>query len=95
MTNQKLGVNARQTRKKSIAVFAVEEHGQGMGRARLARVRDASAASLIPICFIKEVVEPGERVHTDGWRGYWPLAKTNYTQVQTKLSASGDPAPRR
>lgn len=83
-------VRGRETHKKSIVVIAVEERGQGMGRVRLGRVPDASAASLVP--FIKEVVEPGDEVHTDGWRGYWPLAQTDYKHVQTKLATSGDPA---
>ena len=40
------------------------------------RVRNASAASLMP--FVEESVEPGSVVHTDGWLGYEPLEKKGY-----------------
>ena len=40
------------------------------------RVRDASAASLMP--FVDESVEPGSVVRTDGWLGYEPLEKKGY-----------------
>ena len=47
-----------------------------MGRIRMRRVRDASAASLVP--FVEESVEPGSTVHTDAWLGYEPLTKKGY-----------------
>jgi len=40
------------------------------------RVRDASAASLIP--FVEESVEPDSLVRTDGRLGYAPLEKKGY-----------------
>ena len=47
-----------------------------MGRIRVRRVRDASAASLGP--FVEQSVEPCSTVHTDGWLGYEPLTKKGY-----------------
>jgi hypothetical protein len=32
------------------------------------RIQDATAASLHP--FVTEAIEPGSRVHTDGWEGH-------------------------
>ena len=66
----------RQTERKALIAVAVEEKGVGMGRIRMRRVRDASAASLVP--FVEESVEPGSTVHTDGWPGYEPLTKKGY-----------------
>jgi transposase-like protein len=70
------GVSGRQTVRKALIAVAVEEKGAGMGRLRMRRVRDASAASLIP--FVEESVEPGSLLHSDGWMGYEPLEKKGY-----------------
>ena len=56
---------------ESIVVGAVEVHGRGSGRIRLAVVPDLSAASLA--AFVAVSVEPGGTVLTDGWQGYAPL----------------------
>lgn len=70
------GLSGRRTERKALMAVAVEEKGVGMGRIRMRRVRDASAASLVP--FVEESVEPASTVHTDGWLGYEPLAKKGY-----------------
>lgn len=70
------GVRGRQTERKALIVIAAEENGRGIGRIRMGRVPDASAASLIP--FVEESVEAGSVVHTDGWLGYEPLEKKGY-----------------
>src|SRR5205807_841063 len=44
----------------------------------------ASAESLIP--FVKDSVEPGSVIHTDGWLGYEPLEKKGYRHTVTFLS---------
>jgi len=44
-----------------------------IGRIRLKRVQDASGPSLEGA--VKEGVEPGSTVHTDGWRGYGQLSE--------------------
>jgi len=85
------GVHGRQTETKAIVAIAVEVHEpKGFGRARLRRLPDVSGASLVP--FVCEVVEPGSKVHTDGWAGYDGLSKHGYSREITVLSASGDPA---
>ena len=47
-------------------MIAAQEDGPGVGRIRMKRIPDASADSLM--VFVKEAIEPGSTVHTDGWR---------------------------
>ncbi len=85
------GVRGRETRKKAIVVIAVEVHEpKGFGRLRMKRIPDCSAASLTP--FVRQAVESGSTVHTDGWGGYSDLAKHGYRRTVTVLSATNDPA---
>ena len=50
---------------QSIVVIAVEvKEPKGFGRIRLRRVSDTSAASVLP--FVKDSIEPGSLVRTDG-----------------------------
>lgn len=80
-------VRGRQTENKSIVVIAAEENGAGIGRIRMARVPDVSAASLVP--FVESVVVPGAIIHTDGWEGYTPLERAGYVHRISKISRSG------
>lgn len=50
---------------KALIVVAAQEDGRGVGRVRMRRNKDASAASLHP--FVLEAIAPGTIVHTDGW----------------------------
>lgn len=85
------GVGGRQTDTKAIVAIAVEmRQPKGFGRVRLKRVADVSAASLTP--FVSQAVEPGSTIHTDGWKGYYHLARQGYRRKVTILSDSGDPA---
>ncbi len=70
------GVIGRQTERKALIAVAAEERGAGLGRIRMQRVQNASAASLMP--FVEESVEPGSVVVTDNWSGYDPLKKKDY-----------------
>jgi len=47
------------------------------------RIPDASAESLMP--FIKDAIEPGSTVHTDGWLGYEPVEAAGYDHEVTFL----------
>lgn len=62
--------------KKALVVVAAEIRGQAIGRIRLRRVPNATAAILLP--FVQETVEPGALVVTDGWRGYLRLEEIGY-----------------
>lgn len=77
------GVSGRETLTKSIVVIAAEEAGRGIGRIRLRRLDDVSRESLLP--FVEDAVEPGSRVHTDGWPGYAGLAAMGYKHKVTCL----------
>ena len=66
-----------------MVAVACEEDGKAIGRIRLRRIRDASAASLD--AFVAEAIEPGSVVHTDGWEGYASLEMKGYTHQVTVL----------
>jgi transposase-like protein len=83
-------VVGRKTLKKSIVAIAVEVRGRGSGRVRMSRVKDVSAASLVP--FVEAAVSPGAVVHTDGWSAYKGIAERGYDHRSRNISASGDPA---
>jgi transposase-like protein len=78
----KPGKPGRSAEGKAIVAVAVEDTSvpgvtkRGMGRIRLARVSDASAASLG--AFLQANVSPGSRVRTDGWSGYTPMPPETY-----------------
>ena len=75
------GLIGRLTQNKVLIVVGAEEDGQGIGRVRLARIPDVTTASLHG--FIRQAVEPGSTVRTDGLRAY--LGLTDYVherQVQ-------------
>jgi transposase-like protein len=65
---------------------AAEERGNAIGRIRMRRVRDVSAASLLP--FVEDAIQPGATVHTDGWMGYRGLARRGYSHKVTNIRRS-------
>jgi transposase-like protein len=84
------GVRGREVETKALVAVACEEDGPGIGRIRLRRVDNASAASLQ--AFIAEAIEPGSLVHTDGWDGYSGLASKGYSHKVTVLQGRKQPA---
>ena len=82
----------RQRGKKVLTGIAVEVfEPKGIGRCRMAVLADASAESLHP--FVTGAVEPGSRVITDGWNGYYGLAGRGYAherRSQRAARARGD-----
>jgi transposase-like protein len=84
-------VRGRQTERKAIVAIAVEVlEPKGFGRVRLRRIADCSASSLNP--FVRDTIEPGSEVRTDGWRGYNQVGAKGYRHVRTVLSTQEDPA---
>ena len=77
------GLPGRLNLKKALVVVAAQEDGPGIGRIRMRQVIDASADSLI--LFIRDSVQPGSIVHTDGWSGYWSLESDGYAHEVTIL----------
>lgn len=73
---QEQDTDGRQALRKALVVIAAEEDGSGIGRIRMGRVADASKRSLKP--FVRQVVEPGSVVHTDGFASYEGLEAMGY-----------------
>lgn len=61
---------------KVLVIVAVEVKDSRIGRIRLRQIPDASARSLGDA--VKEAVEPGSVVRTDGWAGYQRLSEAGY-----------------
>lgn len=70
------GVRGRATASKVLIAVAAEQAGRAIGRIRMRRIPNASAASLH--AFIRDSVEVGSQIHTDGWTGYQGLEKHGY-----------------
>ena len=83
------GKRGRQPGRKALIVVAAQEDGRGIGRIRMRRIADASAASLMP--FVLDSIEPGSVVHTDAWLGYDPLEKDGYRHRVTFLRGHEKP----
>lgn len=71
---------------KGLVLVMVQESPQGLGRIGLARVPDASGASLEAA--IEQAVEPGSRVRTDDWRGYRGLTPLGYEHIVVRSEAA-------
>ena len=84
------GKRGREVESKAIIAVAAEQRGRGIGRIRLRRVKDVSAESLL--AFLQEAVEPGAKIHTDGWRSYAGLPAAGYRHQVTVISGGSEPA---
>ena len=84
------GSYGREGEGKALVVIAAQQDGKGIGRIRLRRVPDASAASLQG--FITESVDPGSTVRTDGWAGYEGLKGKGYGHEVKILSGRSEGA---
>ena len=84
------GVIGRKTEKKALIAVGTEENGKGIGRIRMCRIKDASAASLHP--FVVNNIESGSVIHTDGWEGYSGLDKQGYLHKVTRLRGKKESA---
>jgi transposase-like protein len=73
--------------KKALVAIAVEMRGgDRLGRCRMQVVPDASAETLQ--AFVKDHVEPGSTVVTDGWPSYPGLVKLGYKHEARNQSAA-------
>ena len=83
-------VRGRGAKRKTIVAIATEVRGRGPGRIRMSVVPDVSAISLHE--FISNNVTKGEKIRTDGWKGYNGIETMGYGHIVTNISDSGDPA---
>jgi len=73
--------------KKALVAIAVElKQPRGYGRCRMAILPDASSDTLDPM--VRENVEPGSTVITDGWNGYPHLTAMGYTHDRRSQRAA-------
>ena len=87
------GLTGGRARGKKVMVgIAVEvREPKGIGRCRMLPLVDAAGPSLH--AFVKDHVEPGTKVITDGWQGYRGLEKLGYVhdrRSQRATAASGE-----
>ena len=76
---------------KVLIVMAVEIlQPKGFGRIRLRRIPKDSAPYVIP--FVKDVIEPGAQVRTDGSAAYRSLTELGYIHHRTVMLGSTVPA---
>jgi transposase-like protein len=73
---------------KALVVVAAEVRGDIIGRIRLRQVSEPSKDKLMG--FVKDVVAPGSEVITDGWWGYYGLAKKGVTHEPTVTTGKGE-----
>jgi transposase-like protein len=83
-------VRGRETYTKALVAIAAEADGEGIGRIRLATLPNASGRHLL--AFVEGSIEPGSRVHTDGWEGFRGLKAKGYGHDVTTIKGSGDDA---
>jgi len=84
------GGGRRHIGKKALVAIAAQVDGNGIGRIRLAVVRDSSADSLEP--FVKQSIAPGSVVITDGLPSYLGLKTAGYVHRQRVVRGSGKEA---
>lgn len=84
------GGGRRHVGKKALVAIAAQVDGKGIGRIRMAVVRDSSADSLVP--FVKQSVAPGSAVITDGLPSYLGLEAAGYVHRQRVVRGSGKEA---
>lgn len=70
------GKRGRGAAGKTLVLIAAQADGRKIGRIRLARIVNASAAGLEPA--VQEAIEPGTRIQTDDWSGYGGLTNLGY-----------------
>ena len=72
--------------RQSLVMVAAERDGKRVGRVRLQRVPDASAASLEG--FVQTAVQTGSTMPTDGWPSYSRLEALGYRHEVTVTSGN-------
>lgn len=85
-----VNIRGRGAKRKTIVAIAAEIRGRGTGRIRMRVIPDVSRTSLHG--FIRETVQKGAEVRTDGWTGYEGIGLLGYHDIATNISKGEDPA---
>lgn len=83
---KRAGKRGRGADSKILVVIVAQIDGNRIGRIRMQRIPDASGDSLNRA--IKESIEPGSTVMTDGWEGYSQVKTFGYTHKIVKKDAN-------
>ena len=79
---KKRGKRGRGAEGKVLVLILAEKHGNKTGRIRLRCIEDASAKTLSAA--VKENVEKGSRIETDGWSGYNELRNIGFSHERLR-----------
>ncbi len=85
---EKPGKRGRGASGKTIVIAAVEKERHKLGRIRLEVIPDCSSDSILP--FIDKYIEPGSKIISDGWKGYYPIDASRYNHHQVNSSKADD-----
>jgi len=80
---QQSGKRGRGANGKAIVIAAVEKEHRSLGRIRLEVIPDSSSDFILP--FIEKYIEPGSMITSDGWKGYYPIDKSQYVHHQVEF----------
>ena len=79
-------IGGRSPLRKVLVLIAAEDTGHGIGRIRMRVISDATLISLNRA--MREMIEPGSRVRTDGWIGYQGVERNGYRHIVVKREPS-------
>lgn len=90
----KAGKRGRGATGKTLVLIAAQKDGRRIGRIRLRCVPNASADALQGA--IKEMITPGSRICTDGWKGYNGLDSVGYSHdvIRQESAVGNDMLPK-
>jgi len=87
-------IGGRSPIRKVLILVAAEDTGHGIGRIRIRIIPGATLVSLNAA--MREMIEPGSTVRTDGWSGYQGVVRNGYRHIVVKHESSNpgdDPTP--
>lgn len=70
------GLRGRKIENKSLVLIAVEREGKRWARTRMRVIKDCCTATILD--FVRDTIEPGSVIRTDGLNSYLALAQTEY-----------------
>jgi transposase-like protein/ribosomal protein L37AE/L43A len=84
------GLRGRKIEEKSLVLIAVERESNHWGRTRMRVVENLCAETILE--FVRDSIEPGSIIRTDGWSSYLALASKEYTHDRVVQRSSKEKA---